>query len=142
MVGARLPNADLRGAVFQRVDLTSVDLSRAHLEDVDLSTCALTGALLADAWLDRTNISPAQLVIVGEELRCDWESAARAYRSLERNFESLGESDAASRAYRRRGSSVVEEAMAVLADCLFGLEPSRADAARLMKVTFPPSSIP
>ena len=102
LVGARLPNADLRGAVLQRVDLTSADLSRAHLEDVDLSTCALTGALLADAWLDRTNISPAQLVIVGEELRCDWESAARAYRSLERNFESLGESDAASRAYRRR----------------------------------------
>src|SRR5262249_37185411 len=49
---------------------------------------------------------------IGEELAGDFERAAQGYLALERNFEDLGDHDAASWAYRRRRRMQKHEALA------------------------------
>jgi hypothetical protein len=70
---------------------------------VSLTGCRLAGVHLADAWLERTRLNLDQLgETVGEEAAGEYELARRAYLALEKNFETLGDPDAASWAYRRK----------------------------------------
>ena len=58
---------------------------------------------LAAAVLEHTLITPDQIGgPLGEDLRQQWDDAAKGYLALERNFEMLGDAEAASWAYRRR----------------------------------------
>jgi uncharacterized protein YjbI with pentapeptide repeats len=101
--GANLAHADLRGARLRGATLTGANLRGARLENLDLLSCELRGISLGAAALDHTLISPDQLdSALGEDQRGDWDSAARGYLALERNFEQLGDVEAASWAYRRR----------------------------------------
>lgn len=93
---ADLREAGFRGAkpagvVFERAnldgsDFAGADLARALLEDIDLSNAFFRFAVLTKAVLDGSKLPRAE----------------RAYLALERNFEALGDPDAADWAYRRR----------------------------------------
>ncbi len=101
--GANLEGADLQGATLTGADLEGAFLREARLQELDLSHCRLTHVHLSDAWLDRTRLRDDQLDgVIGEELAGEYELARRGYLALERNFEVLGDPDAAGWAYRRK----------------------------------------
>ena len=101
--GADLRGSDFRDSTLRATKFDEADLRAAHLEYADLSSCSLKGVWLAEARLEQTRFRAAQLgEATGEELAGDWDSAARGYLALERNFTDLGDPDAASWAYRKR----------------------------------------
>ena len=101
--GASFAGADLRGATLKGARLADVDFSGAQLRDLDLTTCVLTQARWDGAILGNTRLASEQLgAMVGEEIQKQFGPAARSYLALERNFAALGDSEAASWAYRRR----------------------------------------
>ena len=102
-VRADLTGADLREAAVQGADLSAAVLRECRLDGVSLQGCKLHGALFADCWLDRSRVTADQLGgVIGEEAAGRFADARRGYLALERNFESLGDPDAASWAYRRK----------------------------------------
>jgi hypothetical protein len=103
LVGANLRGADLRGAIPAGVDLSGADLTDAKLQGLDLTGCPMAGARLRGAWLDRARIDREQLgPAIGEEVAGDFDEARKAYLMLERYFQTQGDPDAESWAYRRR----------------------------------------
>jgi hypothetical protein len=108
-----MTGADLRGAVLTGASLREAVLCNARLQEVGLSQCEIAHIFLGGAKLDDTQLRLKQLDgAIGEELACDFEHAAQGYLALERNFERLGDHDAASWAYRRRRRMQKREAMA------------------------------
>ncbi len=100
---ADLTGADLRETALLGADLSGAVLKDARLDGVPLQGCKLAGAFFADCWLDRSRLTTDQLGgVVGEERAGRFADARRAYLALERNFETLGDPDAASWAYRRK----------------------------------------
>lgn len=100
--GATLFEANLRGAYLIDVYLSETRLAGSKLERVDLSRCGLTHIYIGDAWLEKTNLRYWQLDgAIGEERAKEYREAKRGYRVLKQNFESLGDYDAASWAYRK-----------------------------------------
>ena len=84
-------------------NLRDAVLRDARLQEVGLSQCEIAHIFLGGAKLDDTQLRLKQLDgAIGEELAGDFERAAQGYLALERNFEGLGDHDAASWAYRRR----------------------------------------
>jgi uncharacterized protein YjbI with pentapeptide repeats len=111
--GAQMTAADLRGAVLAGADLQDAVLRDARLQEVGLSQCAIAHIFMGGAKLDDTQFHLKQLGgAIGEELAGDFEQAAQGYLALERNFEGLGDRDAASWAYRRRRRMQKREALA------------------------------
>lgn len=103
LTGANLAHADLRGARLVGTRFTGANLARARLEGLDLLSCDLRGISLAAAVLAHTLVTPEQIGgLLGEDERQEWDEAAKGYLALERNFEALGDAEAASWAYRRR----------------------------------------
>ncbi len=101
--GARLRGADLREVAPAGADLRDAVLQDAKLQGLDLSQCDLTHAHLSGAWLEKTRLGQAQLGdAIGEERAGDWEGARKGYLTLERHFEDMGDTDAASWAYLRK----------------------------------------
>ena len=110
---ADLTGADLRGAVLAGAKLRDAVLRDARLQGVGLSECEIAHIFLGGAKLDDTQLRLKQLDgAIGEELAGDFERAAQGYLALERNFEGLGDHDAASWAYRRRRRMQKREALA------------------------------
>ncbi len=100
---ARLSGANLLDTRLSGANLTQAHLQGARLQDLDLTACKLKGVFLNGAWMERTRLSRNQLgEALGEEVEGDWEGAAGAYLTLERNFEQFGDAESASWAYRRR----------------------------------------
>jgi uncharacterized protein YjbI with pentapeptide repeats len=100
---AELDGADLRGATLFGADLSGAVLREARLDGVSLQGCKLHGAFFADCWLDRSRLAAEQVgEVIGEEAAGRFADARRGYLALERNFETLGDPDAASWAYRRK----------------------------------------
>lgn len=103
LAGAVLRGATFRDAVLDGADLSGADLSGAVMPNVSLATSRLTHARFAGAWLERTRMRASQFGgCVGEEHAGDLEAALDSYIVLERNFLSLGSTEDASWAYRRR----------------------------------------
>ena len=101
--GAKLKGANLRGAQLDGAQLDEADLSSARLPLVALTGCGLHHVRLAGAWLERTQMQAGQLGgAIGEELAGEFDAARDGYTVLEQNFDSLGDSDAASWAFRQR----------------------------------------
>ncbi len=101
--GAKLKGANLRGAQLDGAQLDGADLSSARLPLVPLTGCGLHHIRLAGAWLERTQMQAAQLGgAIGEEVAGEFDAARDGYTVLEQNFTSLGDSDAASWAFRQR----------------------------------------
>jgi len=109
---AFVANADLGEASLNPVDLSDTwlidcDLEGAYLRSATLRNtrvvrCNLRGAYLSGAILSATHFQPAQLDDpIGEELDGQYGAAKLSYRALKQNFESLGDRDAASFAYRK-----------------------------------------
>jgi uncharacterized protein YjbI with pentapeptide repeats len=110
---ADLTGADLRGAVLAGANLRDAVLRDARLQEVALSQCEIAHISLGGAKLDDTQLRLKQLDgAIGEDLAGDFERAAQGYLALERNFEGLGDHDAASWAYRRRRRMQKREALA------------------------------
>jgi hypothetical protein len=110
---ADMTGADLRGAVLTGANLTEAVLRGARLQEVGLSQSEISHIFLGGAKLDDTHLRLNQLDgAIGEELAGDFEMAAQGYLALERNFEGLGDHDAASWAYRRRRRMQKREALA------------------------------
>jgi uncharacterized protein YjbI with pentapeptide repeats len=110
---ADLTGTDLRGAILTGANLRDAILRDARLQEVGLSQCEIAHISLGGAKLDDTQLRLKQLDgAIGEELAGDFERAAQGYLALERNFESLGDHDAASWAYRRRRRMQKREALA------------------------------
>jgi hypothetical protein len=108
-----MTGADLRGAVLTGANLRDAVLRDARLQEVGLSQCEIAHISLGGAKLDDTQLRLKQLDgAIGEELAGDVERAAQGYLALERNFEGLGDHDAASWAYRRRRRMQKGEALA------------------------------
>ena len=108
-----MTGADLRGAVLAGANLRDAVLRDARLQEVGLSQCEIGHISLGGARLDDTQLQLKQLDgAIGEELAGDFERAAQGYLALERNFEGLGDHDAASWAYRRRRRMQKREALA------------------------------
>ena len=108
-----MTGADLRGAILAGANLREAVLRDARLQEVGLSQCEIAHISLAGAKLDDTQLRLKQLDgAIGEELAGDFERAAQGYLALERNFEGLGDHDAASWAYRRRRRMQKREALA------------------------------
>lgn len=100
---ARLRRVTFRDAVLDGANLADADLSGAVLANVSLATCDLTHTRFAGAWLERTRMRAKQLGgAVGEEVAGELEAALDSYLVLEQNFVSLGSSEDASWAYRRK----------------------------------------
>jgi uncharacterized protein YjbI with pentapeptide repeats len=101
--GVNLTGADLRGAILPRANLREATLRHADLRGLDLSTCDVTHVHVGEAIFDRTRLRRGQIGgAIGEELAGRFEEAAGGYLVLEQNFNTLGDADAASWAYRRR----------------------------------------
>lgn len=95
--------ANLEGARLEGASLHDADLSRASLPRVNLLSCDLTGARFAGAWLENTRVRVEQFGDgIGEELAGNFEAARQAYIAIEQNFRSLGDSEGASWAFRKR----------------------------------------
>jgi hypothetical protein len=108
-----MTGADLRGVVLTGANLRGAVLRDARLQEVVLSQCEIAHVSLGGAKLDDTQLRLKQLDgAIGEELAGDFERAAQGYLALERNFEGLGDHDAASWAYRRRRRMQKREALA------------------------------
>jgi uncharacterized protein YjbI with pentapeptide repeats len=113
LAGADLRGADLRGAALGATDLAGAVLRDARLDELDLLGCRLTHVHAAGARLERTRLEREQLGgASGEELKGDYGAARKGYLALERNFEDLGDHDAARWAYRRRRRMEKWEALA------------------------------
>ena len=95
--------ADLRGADLRNANLQNANLTEAKLERVDLSNVKnLSHAYLSAAWLDRTRVSRDRLGDgIPEEREGNYAAAKRGYAALKKNFDDLGDYDAASWAYRK-----------------------------------------
>ena len=103
LAGAVLRSATFRDAVLDGADFSGADLSGSVMPNVSLATSKLTHAYFAGAWLERTRMRASQLGgTVGEERSGNLEAALDSYIVLERNFLSLGSTEDASWAYRRR----------------------------------------
>jgi uncharacterized protein YjbI with pentapeptide repeats len=101
--GANLQGADLRGAALGETNLEGAVLRDAKLQELELTDCALTHAHTCGARLEKTRLDQEQLGgAIGEEVTGDYGMARRGYLALERNFNELGDHDAARWAYRRR----------------------------------------
>ncbi len=101
--GAKLTAANLRGAQLDGAQLDGADLSSARLPLVALTGCGLHHVRLAGAWLERTQMRAGQLGgAIGEEVAGEFDAARDGYSVLEQNFDSLGDADAASWAFRQR----------------------------------------
>jgi uncharacterized protein YjbI with pentapeptide repeats len=110
--GATLRGANLRGASLDGAQLDGADLSGARLPLVALTGCGLRHVRLAGAWLERTQMQAGQLGgAIGEELAGEFDAARDGYTVLEQNFNSLGDSDAASWAFRQRRRMGKREAL-------------------------------
>jgi uncharacterized protein YjbI with pentapeptide repeats len=110
--GADLTGADLRGAILSGAILRHAVLREAKLQEVSLADCDITHVHLGGAKLDDTPMQLKQLGgAIGEELARAFEPAVQGYLALERNFEGLGDHDAASWAYRRRRRMQKREAL-------------------------------
>ncbi len=101
--GACLRGADLQAAHLEGACLRDAVLREAHLQGAVLTTCDVAHAHLGGAWLEKTRMQQEQLGgAIGEELAGEYEEARKGYLALERNFEELGDTDAASWAYRKK----------------------------------------
>ena len=101
--GAVLCAANFEGARLDGASLRDADLSRASLPRINLLSCDLTGARFAGAWLENTRLRVEQLGDgIGEETASEFEAAQQAYIAIEQNFRSLGDSEGASWAFRKR----------------------------------------
>ena len=111
---AVLWSADLGGADLRDTILGDADLRHARLQGVDLSISVITGIYVSDAWLDKTKLRWEQLGgAIGEELVArqrgssvenrvrPYGEAKLGYMVLKQNFESFGDYNAASEAYRK-----------------------------------------
>ncbi len=111
---AHLEKAQLQGASLWGAELQGTHLADAQLQALDLSLCDLGHAFFCDARLDRTRLRWEQLGgAIGEELAARdkrrtteermrlFGEATRGYLVLKRNFDDLGDYDAASKAYRK-----------------------------------------
>src|SRR5262249_44927668 len=84
----------------------------ARLQEVGPSRSEIAYIHLGGAKLDDTQLGLKQLGgAIGEELAGEFDRAAQGYLALERNFEGLGDRDAASWAYRRRRRMQRREAL-------------------------------
>lgn len=101
--GADLGLADLQGADLRNANLQDVNFREAKLQGVDLSNVRnMTNVDLSGAWLDRTRMRRERLGDrIPEERDGDYAAAKRGYISLRKNFDDLGDYDAASWAYRK-----------------------------------------
>jgi len=117
--GTRFQDADLQHAKLREADpvmanFQGADLRNAELQGIDLSDCDITHVYLSGAWLDRTRLRWEQVgEKVGEELDSrkqglsakerarTYSKAKLVYMVLKQNFESFGDYEAASLAYRR-----------------------------------------
>jgi uncharacterized protein YjbI with pentapeptide repeats len=110
---ADLAGADLRDTVLTGANLRNAILRDARLEEAGLTQCEIAHIFVGGAKLDDTQLRLTQLGgAIGEELAGDFERAAQGYLALERNFEGIGDHDAASWAYRRRRRMQKREALA------------------------------
>ena len=101
--GALLTGADLTGASVRGASFRGATLREARLGGLDLTSCDLTGAHLSRAWLERTQMRGEQLGgAIGEERAGEFGAAKLGYLALERNFNELGDLDAARWAYLKR----------------------------------------
>ena len=102
LTGSRLRGATFTGAKLDGADFSGADLSDTNLVRLNLATCTLRHARFAGAWLNGTRMSVEQLGgAVGEEVAGAYEAAQASYLALEQNWRSIGNSDAASWAYKR-----------------------------------------
>ncbi|MGH9879072.1 MAG: pentapeptide repeat-containing protein, partial [Nitrososphaerales archaeon] len=101
--GADFSLADLRGADLRNANLQNANLTEAKLERVDLSNIKnMSDVYLSGAWLDRTRVRRDRLGDgIHEEREGDYTAAKRGYAALKKNFDDLGDYDAASWAYRK-----------------------------------------
>jgi len=103
--GANLSGADLRGAILRGASLQEADLRFAILREVDLlnvSEGGLRGIKLYRAKLGHTMLNREQLGrAIEEELPEEYRKARETYLALKRNFEGLGDYEAASWSYIR-----------------------------------------
>ena len=103
--GANLSGADLRGAILRGASLQEADLRFAILREVDLLDVregGLRGIKLYRAELGHTVLNREQLGrAIEEELPGEYRKARETYLALKRNFESLGDYEAASWSYIR-----------------------------------------
>jgi uncharacterized protein YjbI with pentapeptide repeats len=110
--GADLRGADLRGAILGLTNLEGALLQDAHLEELDLTNCTLLHIHGCGARLERTRLDQEELGgALGEELSGDYGAARKGYLALERNFNELGDHDAARWAYWRRRRMEKREAL-------------------------------
>ena len=101
--GANLKGANLQGASVRAADFEGAILQEARLQDVDLSHSRITHVHISGAWLEKTRFRQNQLGgAIGEELTGQYENARLGYLALERNFDAIGDPDAASWAYRKK----------------------------------------
>ncbi|HEV3259549.1 MAG TPA: pentapeptide repeat-containing protein [Gemmataceae bacterium] len=101
--GANLRGADLRGAALGGTNLEGAVLRDAKVQELELTDCALTHAHTCGARLEKTRLDQEQLGgAIGEEVTGEYGLAQRGYLALQRNFNELGDHDAARWAYRRR----------------------------------------
>lgn len=116
--GAKLKGANLRGAQLDGAQLDGADLSSARLPLVALTGCGLRHIRLAGAWLERTQMRAVQLGgAIGEEVAGEFDAARDGYTVLEQNFDSLGDSDAASWAFRQRRRMGKRESLRRAREC-------------------------
>jgi uncharacterized protein YjbI with pentapeptide repeats len=101
--GANLRGADLRGAALGGTNLEGAVLREAKVQELDLTDCTLTHVHTSGARLEKTRLDEEQLGgAIGEEMSGEYGLARKGYLALERNFNELGDHDAARWAYRRR----------------------------------------
>ena len=117
--GCQLPGADLREARLTGASLEGANLQGARLQAMDLTATNVTHVHLSGAWLERTRLDRRQLgETLGEEAAEDYDQAALGYMALERNFDLLGDADAASWAYRKKRRMQKCEALSEARTCL------------------------
>jgi hypothetical protein len=100
---ANLRGADLRGAVLGGTNLEGAILRDAKLQELELTDCSLTHVNTCGARLEKTRLEQEQLGgAIGEEVSGEYGQALKGYLALERNFDELGDHNAARWAYQRR----------------------------------------
>jgi len=97
---ADLAYADLRDAELWGTNLVGANLSDAKLQGVDLTHAIINHVYISGAWLDTTKMYREQFgEAIEEELAREYEYAKEGYQALKRNFDDLGDYNAASWAY-------------------------------------------
>lgn len=122
---AKLAGVDLRGVVLGGTNLEGAVLRDARAEELDLTGCTLTHVHTAGLRLEKTRLEREQLGgAIGEEIAGEYELARKGYLALERNFDELGDHDAARWAYLRRRRmekrQALRQARAALAEGRWG----------------------